>query len=133
MKKGSKLRSIIGNKCPRCQEGPLWKTNNPYSNFFTKNSMHEKCDCCDLTYTKELGFWYGAMFVSYALSVIIFVISALSLYFGSAGTADKMTYVWVILTTGVLLAPVNHYLSRLIWINLFVKYDKNVDCIKASS
>lgn len=30
IKKGTKLYSILRFKCPRCQDGDLFKVNNPY-------------------------------------------------------------------------------------------------------
>ena len=85
--------------------------------------MYETCSNCGLKYEREIGFWYGAMYVSYGLNTALFLLVWLLTYLISNGEASKMTYVWIILLSGVIFAPVFYYLARLIWINIFVKYD----------
>lgn len=133
MKAGNKLISVFGNKCPKCQEGKLWKYRNPLKTYFQKESMHETCASCHLKYEREQGFWFGAMYVSYALNTLLFILVWLSTYLISDGAASKMTYVWTILLSGIIFAPVFYYFARLIWINIFVKYDPTSRKIKASS
>ena len=73
--KGSKLYSILFNKCPKCHTGSFWASDNPFKNmFFSTENSCKTCENCSLNYELETGFWYGAMYVSYALSVAIMVL-----------------------------------------------------------
>jgi hypothetical protein len=70
----------------------------------------------------ENGFYYGAMYVSYgldiALGVALFILSNVIFSWG--------TNIFLILFVGslLLLWPIIFRKARLIWINLFIKYDK---------
>ena len=117
-KKGSKLYSIFNNRCPRCHEGEFF--SHPLSLRFGNNlKIHEKCSSCGLKYMIEPSFFYGAMYVSYALTVAfavaVFVISSL------IGLNLVQTFA-AILVSLVLLLPWTMRLSRLLYINMFVHY-----------
>jgi len=66
LKKGNKLFSIFFNKCPQCQEGRFFKYGVTLK---LKNNLkvYENCESCGLKYMIEPSFFYGAMYVSYAL------------------------------------------------------------------
>ena len=121
LKKGTKLYSIFKAKCPRCQEAEFFAhkfTFNP--NKVTK--LHDNCPNCNLKYMMEPSFFYGAMYVNYgltvALSVAVFVIS--SLFFG----LSLLQCFAAIVIALLILAPFNLRLSRIIWINMFIHFDK---------
>ncbi|MGX7667015.1 DUF983 domain-containing protein [Flavobacterium pedocola] len=122
LKKGSKLNSILTGSCPKCQEESMYLDKNPYnlSNIF---KMHETCSHCGTRYKIEPSFFYGAMYVSYgvgiAFGVAAFVISSLIL-----GTSLKTAFITIIATL-IAFMPVIMRLSRNIWINFFIHYDKN--------
>ena len=65
--KASKFYSILNAKCPRCHDGPLFPPNTLY-NPKRFADMYESCPCCGLAYEKEPGFYYGAMYMSYAVT-----------------------------------------------------------------
>lgn len=120
MLKGTRLYSIFRNKCPKCHEGQFFETNNPYKlSAFSK--MPEKCPVCEQKYEPETGFFYGAMYVSYALGVAEFV----AIWVAYNILADEVhvgLLIAMVLSAILLLFPVNFRLARLTWINLFVKY-----------
>lgn len=118
--KGNRLYSIFKMKCPRCHEGDVFVNNNPY-NLKTFAKMHERCSACGLKYEIETGFFYGAMYVSYALGVAIFI----AIWLASLVFAPDLSIGWMIgILCGALLvlAPLNFYLARMIWLNFFIKY-----------
>jgi hypothetical protein len=120
MFKGTKLYSIFTNTCPRCQTGAFFKTNNPYKlKMFDK--LNDACPYCKESFTREPGFYIGSMYVSYALSVALMVAA----FVGFVIILDfDMNYVLGgLLLSYVILIPVMFRLARLIWINIFVKYD----------
>lgn len=119
--KGSKLYSIFTSTCPVCHSGDLYKNKNPYVISDTLK-MHERCPNCDTKYKIEPSFFYGAMYVSYAVGVAIAVAAFIIAYF-FIGLNRNLTFVTIIVTLLVLL-PVITRLSRNIWINFFFKFDQ---------
>lgn len=122
--KGSKSYSILTGACPVCQEESMYKDPNPYKllNIF---KMHERCSNCGTKYKMEPSFFFGAMYVSYALGVAVsvaaFIISYL--FFGSG----LMTTFLVIIGTLIVLMPIIVRLSRNIWINMFLSYNESAE------
>lgn len=119
-KKGNKLYSILFNKCPRCHEGDFMKEKNMFK-LNRAFEMHEHCAKCGLKYMMEPSFYYGAMYVNYALTVGIsiatFVIVTLFFHFSLVES-----FIPIVIAL-VLTAPLTIRFSRIGWINLFVKYD----------
>ena len=122
-KKGSKLYSIFFNKCPRCHEGNFMEENN-ILNFKKAFKMHKNCSECNLKYMMEPSFYYGAMYVTYALtvgvSIITFIITTLLF---KLSLLESFIPIVVVL---ILTAPFSLRFSRIIWINIFVHYNKNI-------
>ena len=124
LKKGKKIYSVLMNKCPRCHKGNFWKYNNPYRNIFLKSEdQNFKCSNCSLKYEIEVGFWYGAMYISYALGVAIMVFGWIlsNILFQEINIIYEILFISLFL---ILASPINYFYSRLIWINIFVKYSK---------
>lgn len=120
--KGTALYSMLTGKCPVCQSESMYKEKNPYR-LKSVFEMHERCSHCDTKYQMEPSFFYGAMYVSYALGVAIgvavFVISYLLL------DTSLITSFILICVFVIGLLPIEMRLSRNIWINLFLKYDRS--------
>lgn len=117
--KDTALYSVINNKCPRCHEGNFFETNNPYIlNRFDK--MHKNCPVCKEDFERETGFYYGAMYVSYGLTVAfgvaIFLLTSVILGY------DAVTFLVAFGVLQIILMPVFYRMARLVWINLFVSY-----------
>lgn len=120
--KGNRLYSIFKNRCPRCHEGKFFLADNPYSLLsFTK--MDDRCKNCGQKYEPEPGFYYGAMFVSYALNVVWFVSAWVASMVLLPTDFDIVMLAFLIIGFGLIMAPVTYRLSRLIWINLFVGFN----------
>jgi uncharacterized protein (DUF983 family) len=122
LKKGSTLYSILTGTCPKCNEESMYVEKNP---FILKDlyKMNESCSHCHTQYMIEPSFFYGAMYVSYGLTVgigvAIFVL--LNVIFG---VDVKTTFISIII--GILaLMPVTARLARNIYINMFIHFDKN--------
>jgi uncharacterized protein (DUF983 family) len=120
MKKGTKLYSILRMRCPRCQEGAVFKNKNPYvlSDMF---KLHEACPNCGLHYELEPGFFYGAMYVSYGYGVALFVATYLTMeILYEPGIWDIIAALAIIMILG---SPLLLRLSRITYLNIFVKYN----------
>lgn len=122
LKKGTKLYSILFNKCPRCHEGDFFKYKlnlNPSKVL----KLHENCSSCDLKYMMEPSFFFGAMYINYAIAVALFVtIFVIAKVF--IGLTILQSFMAIVVVS-LLLTPLNLRLSRIIWINIFVGYKKN--------
>lgn len=117
----SKFMAMSKGLCPRCREGkmfkyPLWKINK-------FSEMNEHCSVCDLKFEVEPGFWYGAMFVSYANTILILVIMGVGMFYLFNDPAT-IYYIGVITIASILLVPFNFRISRAVFLHLFgfVKY-----------
>lgn len=98
----------------------MYENPNPYvlSKIF---SMNERCSHCGLKYKIEPSFFYGAMYVSYAVGVA-FAVAAFVISFLFIGTSLLTTFISIVATL-IVFMPLIIRLSRNIWINFFVKYD----------
>lgn len=121
MLEGTKLYSIIHNKCPKCHQGDFFVTKSPYTKDFIK--MHEKCSHCGENFNKEPGFFYGAMYVSYGVNVALGI--GLFILMVVIFNAGLLTYLFSFLGLVLVLFPFIMRLSRLIYINFFISYDSS--------
>ncbi|VTQ06875.1 Uncharacterised protein [Sphingobacterium daejeonense] len=107
----SELKSAIEGKCPRCRTGNMFAA--PLLSFKSQK-MLERCPACDLKFEKEPGYFYVAMYVSYAMSVAELVAACVATYVLSGNLESPWLYVIVALTVTILLAPFNNRYSRII-------------------
>jgi uncharacterized protein (DUF983 family) len=122
-RKGSKLYSILYLKCPRCHDGEFLEAH-PYvlGNF---NKVKKRCPKCQLKYSLEPSFYYGSMYVSYAVGVAISItVYVLTLIFGLELSVAALF--GLIVAVLVLLMPYIGAVSKSIWANIFFKYDKTM-------
>jgi uncharacterized protein (DUF983 family) len=121
------LYSTVANKCPRCHQAKVFEKNNPYT-FSHPLKMREACTECHLRYEKEPGFFYGALYVSYALMAGIFILWFLVDLFWLH--TEPIELLGLVVGTMLLLYPVVFRSARLIWLNFFNRYDKKYDSHK---
>lgn len=116
--------SMLFNTCPRCHKGKVFKESNPYvlSKMF---QLHETCSHCQLKYQKEPSFFYGAMYVSYALTSGWFIVWYV-LYLTILKDVDTLTFALTMAGSLIMLSPLTLRWSRLIWLNFFYKYNKQL-------
>lgn len=117
---GTKPYSIFKNRCPRCQEGKMF--NYHAYNLSKIGKMNTHCNKCGLKYSREPGFFFGAAYVSYALTVAIGVAGFIATRV-LLGASDWQVYFTVVAVLLILTFPYTFVLSRTIWINMFVNYD----------
>lgn len=123
LKSGTKLYSVVNLKCPRCNGGNLYLTQNAYD-LKKFDKMHEKCAECGLRYDIEPGFFLGAMYISYISTVFIAGITTLSLYLILKLSFATIITIDIILL--VVISPLVYRYARAIWINMFVKYKPEI-------
>src|SRR5690606_6364613 len=120
--KGTKIYSIITSTCPVCHKGEMYLENNPYK-ISKIMKMHDHCSHCGKKFKIEPSFFFGAMYVSYGVGVAIAVAAFIISYF-FIGLDRNYTFLVIILTLIILFPPIVR-VSKNIWINFYVKYDKN--------
>ncbi|MDQ4141863.1 MAG: DUF983 domain-containing protein [Bacteroidota bacterium] len=118
--KQSWFNSVLTAKCPRCREGRMFPEKTLYSRQFANMNTH--CSCCGQNFEPEPGYYYGAMFVSYAFSTAIFLGVIFALSFLVKEVTTTMVLI-TILAIVVGLLPVTFRLSRALWINIFIHYE----------
>jgi hypothetical protein len=81
--------------------------------------MHAKCPHCAQNLQPEPGFYYGSMYVSYGLTVAIFVaVVVIGYTFFNPDMWDIVISLTIVL---FLVAPLVFRLSRSIWAHMFIK------------
>jgi len=117
-KKGSKFYSIWHNKCPRCQEGDFFV--KPAGFRFKDNlKTHDNCSNCGLKYMIEPSFFYGAMYVSYAITVAMAVAVFVICQLFDLSLVASLISILVVL---ILANPFVMRVSRLLYINIFIRF-----------
>jgi uncharacterized protein (DUF983 family) len=115
----TRFYSVLNNKCPRCHEGNFFETNNPYDlKRFAR--MNSNCQECQEDLRRETGFYFGAAYVSYGLTVGFGI--GLYLLMCTWLSMDVLTFLISFSVLLIVLMPLFYRYSRLIWIHLFVRY-----------
>jgi uncharacterized protein (DUF983 family) len=104
MAKKNKIAAIVAMKCPKCREGNMFYA--PITQGIYK--MNKECPVCKQPFELEPGFYWGAMYVGYGLSG------------GSVEAAFAVSIMGCI-----IIFPFIARLARVIWLNIYVGYDKN--------
>jgi len=105
----ARVRRILGRalrlRCPRCGRSPL------YARWFR---MHERCAACGLRYEREQGYFVGAIYINYAVTVAIAVGVVLGLDWTVGLTLAQQLAIGVALGALVPLAFFRH--ARSLWL-----------------
>jgi uncharacterized protein (DUF983 family) len=114
-------------KCPRCRKGNMFQDSNPW-NLKNTMKMNKECTVCKQPLDIEVGFYFGASYVAYALTVALSVATFVAWWvlIGFSLYDDRIFY-WLSLNA-ILLVLAQPYLMRISragWLAFFVRYDKN--------
>lgn len=120
LRKGSKLYSIIGRKCPHCHEGEFLVSRNPYD-LAHAGDLRPSCSVCHRKYEPEPGFYYGGMYVSYAFAVAQCVAIYVAITVLAPTSTQTTRLIWV-LGALLLTAPALYAWSKSLWANLFIDF-----------
>lgn len=111
----SNFLNIVQERCPNCGKTHVFKTKgNPF--IFQIPKMKSSCEACNYSYHREPGFYFGAMYVSYALSVAEMITIML------LGLVFSLSYFNIILLiTAAIFAlwTINYRYARVIWLYIF--------------
>jgi hypothetical protein len=84
--------------------------------------MHSNCQVCREDLRRETGFYFGAAYVSYGLTVGFGI--GLYLVMCTWLNLDILPFLITFSTLLILLMPLFYRYSRLIWIHMFVHYSR---------
>ncbi len=119
--KESRLYSVVYQKCPQCHDGDMFM-HGPFSRKFAE--MHKNCPVCGFDFIQEPSFYFGAMYVSYAIQVAVIVAVYLILRY-TISPSDS-TYLIAVVTSLIVILPLNFRWSRVAWLNFFSRYDSKL-------
>ncbi len=125
----SKALAIFQEKCPRCQTGKMFKYS--VTNLAKFTDMNEKCSNCNLHFEIEPGFYWGAMYVSYAITTgMMLVLGTLTYLIGH--NPDFWVYIGIICGSVILSAPIVYRFSRVLLLYFIspIQFDKKYANVK---
>ncbi|WP_341483170.1 DUF983 domain-containing protein [Paraflavisolibacter caeni] len=119
--------NIFACKCPRCRRGDMFIDKNPW-HLRNTMKMRKECPVCGQPFEPEVGFYFGAGYVSYALTVALCV-ATLVAWWVLIGFSfqDNRFFYWMIFNAVFLVAlqPYLMRISRTGWLAFFTRYDPN--------
>jgi uncharacterized protein (DUF983 family) len=121
----NKFQAILECKCPRCRSGKMF--THPVYNLKKFQKMFRRCPVCDLEFEVEPGFFWGAMYVSYFMSVGYAICSALMVYV-LFNDPSAMAYIATIVSLIIFLSPFSYRYSRVFmiyWISP-IRFDRSL-------
>lgn len=118
----SSVLSALAQRCPRCHQGPLF--THSALNITKFADMPEHCPVCGQAYEPEPGFYWGAMYISFAFSVGIMLVVGFGVYF-LLNDPDTWVYIVAVAVASLLLASLSLRYSRTLMLYWFggVHYD----------
>jgi hypothetical protein len=126
----SRFGAFVKSKCPQCQSGKMY--THSFYNLKHFTGMNETCPVCKIKFEVEPGFFWGAMYVSYAFSVAIMLSIGGTILFLSHGKADFWSYIIPIVSSYILFSPLSYRYARVVMIYLFSAIEFNPDLAKKS-
>ena len=119
--------AMLHAKCPRCRRGNMFQ-GGMYS--FGTNKINDYCPHCGMRFEIEPGYFYAAMYVSYALNVMYAGIFWTATYQLTHNTDSPWLYISIILGGCFLMSPLTFRYSRvflLYWLSPKVHYHPDLD------
>lgn len=127
MPQTSKLYAIVHAKCPKCRRGNIFE-GSLYG--LKRQKTNEYCSHCGMRFEVEPGYFYAAMYVSYAFVVAEMITVGLLTYLITRNETSPWLYIFTICAVIVLLTPFNFRYSRVLLLHLMspkVKYNSYYD------
>jgi uncharacterized protein (DUF983 family) len=111
------IHAMVRELCPRCHKGklfrgPLWRTYL---------AMHERCPQCHLKYEREPGYFLGAMYFSYLLSIPPVLVLVLLLWWLTAWRFDVV--IVAAFVAYLPLVPAVTRFARVLWLYVDRHFD----------
>lgn len=120
MGKKTAIQSFLSGCCPQCRTGKVFK-----GSLFSKNfkNVYTHCPHCNVKYEQEPGFFWGAMYFSYALIVGLLIFLSV-IMFTVFDDPSLVLLTSVIIGITVPLTPLTMRVSRLLLMYIAAPYRK---------
>ncbi|WP_418264837.1 DUF983 domain-containing protein [Flavobacterium faecale] len=114
------LTNILSNNCPHCHQGKVFDEKSLIFNVgFPKMNAH--CSHCNYKFEKEPGYFFGAMYMNYGITVAQSIATyVIAQQFFTERFDLRIIPIIALVIIG--LASFNIRLSRLLWIYMFKNY-----------
>lgn len=114
-------------KCPRCRTGDMFQDGSPWR---LKNTMkmNKECPVCKQPLDIEVGFYFGASYVAYALTTALSVATLVACWVLIGFSYQNNNFFYWMGCNAVFLIAMQPYLMRVArtgWLAFFVRYDSN--------
>ncbi|ASU32828.1 DUF983 domain-containing protein [Mucilaginibacter xinganensis] len=119
--------AMLHTKCPRCRRGSMF-SGGMYN--FGSNKIYDRCPHCNLHFEIEPGYFYAAMYVSYAMNVAEATTIAALTYIITRNNDSPWLYLSTILLGCLVLSPINFRYSRVLllyWLSPKINYQPHLD------
>jgi|GEM_PF-176485 len=104
----------LKEKCPFCEQGNVFKK----SSGLHMPEMNDHCPVCKHNLMGEPGYFFGAMYVSYGISVALGLMEFILLKV-VLGVKDPIAILVPIVLSMVLISFKNFKWSRIVWLKIF--------------
>jgi uncharacterized protein (DUF983 family) len=105
-KRLSALTAVLRARCPRCRVGRI----------FNHGQTNQRCPYCDLSFSREQGYFVGALYFSYFISACFMI----GFFFAGCWLRPDWPREWLAGLAIVLfipLAPMVSRFSRVLWVH----------------
>ena len=119
----NKVQAIAECRCPKCRSGKIFKytlIEKPFNPLATNTY----CPVCHFKFEIEPGFFWAAMYISYAINVAIMIsiLVAINVLFD---TRDPLHYIVPVIGAMLLVYPFTMRYARVLLLHFFanVKFE----------
>jgi uncharacterized protein (DUF983 family) len=104
-----RLGAVLRQRCPKCLYGPV---------FTGIATMHERCPLCEHKFEREEGYFLGAMYASYFLSIpLLGLLTVLVHELLVPGWRWEFAVLFACLPY-LLLTPLVYRYARILWMHI---------------
>lgn len=118
----SRIISLLREKCPNCEKGDVFANHGNVFKFRLPE-MYKNCKVCNYYFEREPGYYWGAMYFSYALAIAQAIAVYIICWFLFDDPYDYRIVILILLAL-LLLTFVNLRYSRLLWMYMFTPKEK---------
>jgi uncharacterized protein (DUF983 family) len=117
--------ALLQGKCPQCRRGNMFTYG--WSNLARFSVMNQACPHCGVRFEPEPGFYQGAMYVGYAITMAVIITISVLLSF--LGDYSEWVYIGWIIGVMVFIIPLNYRYSRILYLHFFggIQFDPRLE------
>lgn len=121
----SYISKVLGGKCPHCGKEPLFHDKGSVFKF-RMPKMSKECSSCGYNFHRETGFYFGAMYVSYGITVALMIavmVARLLLNYLFDLQITMLHSFYAIAVVILLSWTFTYRAARIMWLNIFYSED----------